>query len=224
MRAHSITLSFTFPHWPNFSGFFSNNLAKYRVGTPAGGILDSLPHRMTGINKETSVCFFFILLFYSMFVWAPVKFYTALKLRKESTVYKLQLTNQEMSISQKGSVTDEVLQFQKLPVVFVKHYRFDLHFLIIKIFFLQAYAFWKVLVLLYFRFPKNKLTTDKTGVYHHEATRSVQLRKQWWTFFKSLSFHPHNLYVALSTQYNVNYKMKINKTWQRSMYTHIAVA
>ena len=67
-----------------------------------------------------------------MFVWAPVKFYTALKLRKESTVYKLQLTNQEMSVIQKGSVTEEVLQFQKLPVVFVKHYRFDLHFLIIE--------------------------------------------------------------------------------------------
>ena len=41
-----------------------------------------------------------------MFVWAPVKFYTALKLRKESTVYKLQLTNQEMSVIQKGSVTE----------------------------------------------------------------------------------------------------------------------
>ena len=42
--------------------------------------------------------------------------------------------------------------------------------------------------------------------------------------FKSFSFHPHNLYVAFSTQYNVNYKMKINKTRHRSMYTHIAVA
>ena len=122
-----------------FLDFFEQFDKKTWAGAPVGESWILSYIGMPGIKKRNTNLFFLYITFYSMFVWAPVKFYTALKLRKKSTVYKLQLTNHEMSISQKGSVTKKVCSFlSKTTCCFRKALQIRSAFLDYKIFFLKA--------------------------------------------------------------------------------------